>query len=217
MKSPTHAKDIITASFDFTALIQAAPDASESPPHPPSDEWAASPRTGLGKAYRRNWEHPEDEQWKLQFQHIKDRLQNHRATLAIIGNRGTGKTRFAAEVIKDMAPDSAIYITAMELFMRIRATFDKEATKTENDIVRELSRTKLLVIDELQERSESAWENRLLTHIIDKRYGDERPTLLISNLTADELTESLGDSIADRMRQGGGMIEITGQSHRSKG
>jgi DNA replication protein DnaC len=104
----------------------------------------------------------------------------------------------------------------MALFLRIRATFDKGATETENDIVRELSRTKLLVIDELQERSESAWENRLLTHIIDKRYGDERPTLLISNLTAAELTASLGDSITDRMRQGGGMIEITGQSHRVK-
>ena len=216
MKSPTHAKDIITASFDLTAWIAAAPDAPESPPRPPSDEWAASPRTGLGKAYRRNWERPEDEQWQRRFQRIKDRLQNHRATLAIIGNRGTGKTRFAAEVIKDIAPDTATYTTAMALFLRIRATFDKGATETENDIVRELSRTKLLVIDELQERSESAWENRLLTHIIDKRYGDERPTLLISNLTAAELTASLGDSITDRMRQGGGMIEITGQSHRVK-
>jgi DNA replication protein DnaC len=56
----------------------------------------------------------------------------------------------------------------------------------------------------------------MLTHIIDGRYGNERPTILISNLTAGELTASLGDSITDRMRQGGGIIEITGASHRVK-
>lgn len=217
MKSPTHAKDIITASLDLAAWIDAAPDAPESPPQPPSDEWAASLRTGLPTRYRRRWEHPEDEQWKRRFQRIKDRLQNHRATLAIIGNRGTGKTQLAAEIIKDIAPESATYITAAELFLRLRASFDKGTSETESDIVRELSRAKLLVIDELQERSESAWENQRLTLILDKRYANERPTLLLSNLTTAELTASLGDSITDRMRQGGGVIEITGPSHRSKG
>ena len=217
MRQPIHAKNLIGASFDLSALIASAPDASESPPRPPSDEWAASPRTGLPTRYRRSWKHPEDEQWKRRFQKIKNRLQKDRGILGIIGNRGTGKTQLAAEVIKDIAPDTATYMTAAELFMRIRATFDKRTTETEIDIARELSRGPLLVIDELQERGESAWENRLLTEIIDKRYANERPTLLISNLTAGELTASLGDSITDRMREGGGIIEITGQSHRSKG
>lgn len=217
MKSPTHAKDIIAASFDLTAWIDAAPDTPESLPQPPSDDWAASLRTGLPTRYRRSWKHPEDEQWKRRFRRIKDRLQSDRGILGIIGNRGTGKTQLAAEIIKDLAPDSAIYITAAELFLRLRASFDKASSETESDIVRELSRAKLLVIDELQERSESPWENQRLTLIMDKRYANERPTLLISNLTAGELTASLGDSITDRMRQGGGIIEITGKSHRSKG
>jgi DNA replication protein DnaC len=143
-------------------------------------------------------------------------LKSHHGIVGIVGNRGTGKTQLAAEIIKDLDPDRAIYTTAMGLFLRIRATFDKEAKETQERIVRELSRTPLLVIDEMQERAESAWENQMLTHIIDGRYGNERPTLLISNLTAAELTASLGDSITDRMRQGGGMIEITGQSHRVK-
>ena len=216
MKSPTHAKDIITASFDFTALIQAAPDAPESPPQPPSDEWAASLHTGLPTRYRRRWKHPDDEQWNSRFRRIKNRLQKDRGIVAMIGNKGAGKTQLAAEIIKDLAPDSATYTTATELFLRLRATFDKEASETEIKIVRELSRTELLVIDELQERSESAWENQRLTLILDKRYANEKPTLLISNLTAAELTASLGDSITDRMRQAGGIVEITGASHRSK-
>jgi DNA replication protein DnaC len=143
-------------------------------------------------------------------------LKNHHGIFGIVGNRGTGKTQLAAEIIKDLEPDRATYTTAMALFLRIRATFDKAATENQKDIVRELSRTPLLVIDEMQERAESAWENQMLTHIIDGRYGNERPTILISNLTAGELTASLGDSITDRMRQGGGIIEITGASHRVK-
>ena len=199
MREPIHAKKLIGANFDFAALIDAAPDAPELPPRPPGDEWAASCRTGLPTRYRRFWKHPDDEQWNRRFQRIKNRLQKDRGILGIIGNRGTGKTQLAAEIIKDLAPESATYTTAMELFLRIRATFDKGSSETEKDIVKQLASTQLLVIDELQERSESAWENRLLTEIIDKRYGNERPTILISNLTASELTASLGDSITDRM------------------
>jgi DNA replication protein DnaC len=214
MKQPTTTKNIITASFDLTRWIDAAPDAPESPPQPPRGEWAASLSTGLRKRYRRNWERPEDEQWKRRFQRIKDRLQNDHGIVAMIGNKGAGKTQLAAEVIKDLAPDTARYMRATALFRRIRLTFDKRSTETESDIERELSRTPLLVIDEIQERGESAWENQWLAEIIDIRYSDERPSILISNLTADEFKASLGDSIIDRMRQGGGMIEITGQSHR---
>jgi DNA replication protein DnaC len=216
MKTPIHAKNLITASFDLTAWIEAAPAAPESPPQPPSDEWAASLNTGLPKRYRRSWKHPEDEQWKRRFQRIKDRLKNHHGIVGIVGNRGTGKTQLAAEIIKDIAPESATYTTAMALFLRIRASFDKEAKETQDRIVRELSRTPLLVIDEMQERAESAWENQMLTHIIDGRYANERPTILISNLTAEELAESLGKSIVDRMHETGGIIAITGQSHRVK-
>jgi DNA replication protein DnaC len=216
MKSPIHAKNLIGASFDLSALIAAAPDAPESPPQPPSDEWAAELNTGLPKRYRRFWQRPEDEQWKRRFQRIKDRLKSHHGIVGIVGNRGTGKTQLAAEIIKDLEPDRAIYTTAMGLFLRIRATFDKEAKETQDRIVRELSRSPLLVIDEMQERAESAWENQMLTHIIDGRYGNERPTILISNLTEEELTASLGHSIVDRMHQTGGIIKIVGQSHRVK-
>jgi DNA replication protein DnaC len=219
MKTPIHAKNLIGASFDFSALMAAAPDAPdapESPPAPPSDEWPASVHTGLDKSYRRKWERPTDETWNQRFQRIKTRLKNDHAMIAMIGNKGTGKTQLAAEIIKDLEPDRATYTTAMALFLRIQDTFKKAATETQNDIVRELWRTPLLVIDELQGRAQTAWEDRLLTEILDKRYANERPTILISNLKAEELTASLGDSIADRMRQTGGIIKITGASHRLK-
>ena len=51
----------------------------------------------------------------------------------------------------------------------------------------ELATTKLLIIDEVQERAESGFENRLLTHLIDARYAAMRPTIIIANLAKREL------------------------------
>ena len=64
----------------------------------------------------------------------------------------------------------------------------------------------LLVIDEAQERGESDWESRMLTHVVDKRYFLQRDTLLISNLKLDEFKASIGTSICSRLIETGGAI-----------
>jgi DNA replication protein DnaC len=74
----------------------------------------------------------------------------------------------------------------------------------------------MLVIDEAQERGGTPWEDRILNHIIDRRYAAMIPTIIIANAKPDALVASLGESIADRMRETGGIIEITGTSHRGR-
>jgi DNA replication protein DnaC len=121
----------------------------------------------------------------------------------------------AAECVRDVCPQLAHYTTAMGLFLRIRATYGKGAGETEAEVIREISKIPLLVIDEIQERGGTAWEDRLLTHIIDKRYGAERATILIANLTEAGLADSIGDSITSRLFETGGIIELTGPSFRT--
>ena len=118
--------------------------------------------------------------------------------------------------MRNFAPNKGTYTTAMEIFLRIRASFGKTAKETEHDITGELSKCRLLIIDEVQERGNTAWEDRILTHIIDKRYSDLKPTIVIANLTADALAAGLGESIVSRMQETGGIIEVTGESHRIK-
>jgi DNA replication protein DnaC len=170
-------------------------------------------KTRFPLRYREEWEIPEDQEWVDNFTKIKTRIKNG-GIVALIGNRGHGKTRFAAEVARDLFPSKSQYTTAMELFLRLRNSFRKDSTESEREIVNELSQCKLLVIDELQERGNTEWEDRILVHIIDKRYGSMIPTILIANLTTEKLTENLGDSISSRMNEGGGIITIKGKSHR---
>jgi hypothetical protein len=66
----------------------------------------------------------------------------------------------------------------------------------------------LLVLDEVQVReSDREWQDNELTSLIDRRYGDRRLTVLISNLTPDALRENLGLSIWRRLSEEGGVYE----------
>ena len=147
--------------------------------------------------------------------------------LVLHGKRGTGKTQMAAELARTKrfpldagrGPDwkrSAHYQTAMRFFLTVRATFRKGSDKTELDIIDRMTEPGLLIIDELQERGETAFEDRLLTHLIDARYGAKRPTILIANLTKEELAKSLGPSIVDRIHENGRRIDFTWNSYRRK-
>ena len=148
------------------------------------------------------------------------------------GTRGGGKTRMASELAKkaDIPKDktarfdsgfgmkcgySPTYVTAMGFFLEVRATYAKSSTKTEAEVVKRLTTPSFLCIDEIQERSDSVWENRLLTHVIDARYGADLPTVLIANLKEDELKASLGPSIMSRIQETGGSIEFNWGSYRS--
>jgi len=145
--------------------------------------------------------------------------------LILHGKRGTGKTQMAAEIARSKrfpfdaanGPErkrSAHYQTAMRFFLTVRATFKKGSDKTELEIIDRMTEPGLLVIDELQERGETAFEDRLLTHLIDARYGAKRPTILIANLTKEQLGPALGPSIVDRASENGRRIDFTWNSYR---
>jgi len=203
------------------ALIDAAPelpDADVLTSGPSSIPFLAdtlAERTGVPNRYRAGWKRPDDAEWNDRFARVAACVRAG-GIIGLIGNRGTGKTRLAAEVMRDFARIQGRYATAMGLFLRIRSTFGKKGGESESDIVRELSKAPLLILDEIQERGGTEWEDRLLTHILDARYGDMRSTLVLANLDRDALALQLGDSINSRLIETGGVLEMTGPSHRLK-
>lgn len=212
---PTKAGDLIGEIFD--KILEDAPD-----PSPIQQDQSIKAPTGhhfsvhtkIPARYRSHWTRPDDDAWAVRSKEGARRIENN-ALLALIGPRGTGKTRLAVELARDTAKDRTTYLTAMDLFLRIRASYKKTATEDESQIIKELSSVRLLILDELQERGDTSWEDRVLTHLIDKRYGAELPTVVIANLTSGELADHLGNSITDRLTEGGGVIEVTGTSHRA--
>ena len=152
--------------------------------------------------------------------------------VALYGPRGTGKTFMALDLASNghyrdpwyprenvchrPKPRPAIYRTAMEIFLQIRDTWRKGSELSELQLIASFADAVLLVIDEVQERGENDFENQKLTAIIDARYRQQRPTLMIGNYrTKEEFAASISPSIVSRIQEDGGAIHCNWPSFRS--
>lgn len=138
--------------------------------------------------------------------------------IALIGPRGTGKTQLASDAMHraTLLDLSAAYFKAMDLFVKIRGTYDGRSGG-ERGALNEFLDPHLLVIDEVQNRKNGEWEDTVLTNLIDRRYDQgTRDTLLIANLKRKEFEEDMGSSIVSRIGETGGIVVCDWPSFRSK-
>jgi DNA replication protein DnaC len=144
-----------------------------------------------------------------------DKMRGTGFLAALVGTRGNGKTQIAVELVRENAKQlvSSKFCCTMEFFIDIKATFrsDKES---ERDVIKAYQKPSLLVLDEIGQRSETDWENRLLFHLINQRYEDSKDTLLIANLEPDQLASAIGPSISSRMNETGGIFHCNWPSFR---
>jgi DNA replication protein DnaC len=137
--------------------------------------------------------------------------------LALVGTRGSGKTQLSvglAHAWVMRGRGSAWYTRADDMFDSMRREFDEDGKQ--GKAMAKLVRTGLLVIDELADRVDSAFETRELNRLIDKRYANQVPTVLIANLTAADFAKSIGASAMSRMQEGGRILVMDGESYRAK-
>lgn len=201
---------------DFGKLIEEAPDGVGKVVglmEGGREIWSS---TMVPKIYRPEWRRPSDKKWRENFRDLLSAVRNG-GIVGMIGGRGVGKTRLAAEVVRDLNRENAFYTTAMDFFLRIRKTYKNRQGESEWDVVEEISRCPLLIFDELQVRGDKPWEDDLITHVVDKRYGAGLPAILIANLTEEKLMDSVGASIESRISHKGGIIEVKDIDHRSSG
>ena len=141
------------------------------------------------------------------------------AMLALIGPRGTGKTQMAVELLREYCRSgrTGVYVRTMDLLIEVRDTYGEGAMKREREVMRRYRIPQLLVLDEVQVRGSTEWEQNLLTNLLDTRYSANLSTILVSNLNADAFVKSVGDSIASRLMETGGIIECDWHSFRDRG
>lgn len=131
------------------------------------------------------------------------------AFIAFIGKPGTGKTHLAIAAIREAIEKhnrSAQYVTTREVIRRVRDTWRRDSSKSEQDVIDDLVGVRILVIDEIGVQSGSENEKAILFDLLDARYREMRATLLISNEDLAGLTHYLGERLIDRMREGSGKI-----------
>lgn len=122
------------------------------------------------------------------------------------GKPGTGKTHLSVGVaLAIMATGkSALFTTVQRMVRRVKETYRKDSDESERDVLNMLTYPDLLIIDEIGVQFGSEFEKNLMFEILNERYENRKPTLLLSNLTAQEVRSFLGERIYDRLREDGG-------------
>lgn len=148
--------------------------------------------------------------------------------ILLLGPTGRGKTVMAAWIARERQKSGkkcGQFLSAYGLFSTVKSTYggkSQRETAAGNmvpldsaHLIREWSKAKFLVIDEIQTRAETPWEDAMLEEIINNRYGAMLPTLLIANLDAEKAQTSLGPRVIDRARECGGIVNCNWSSYRA--
>ena len=137
----------------------------------------------------------------------------------LIGLPGTGKTHLGASCVRhaiERRQQWAQLISARDIVQRIRSTWGvgASALRTEQNVIDDLVGFDLLVIDEVGVGFGSDAELVQLYAVIDARYAEEHPTMLISNLNQPALKATIGDRLFDRLQERAQVLPCGWPSHR---
>lgn len=137
-------------------------------------------------------------------------------SLIITGGVGTGKTMIATCMINALYKSKRVLIIKLADMLRyIKGSYQAGAEYTEFQAIDKFSSYDLLILDEVGASRETDNDKLLIFDVIDGRYQNMLPTVIISNLNIDGIKEVLGDRVVDRLRDGGGkMIGCNWESYR---
>lgn len=129
--------------------------------------------------------------------------------LMLLGKPGTGKTHLGAAIANDLIRHTsamAVYRTVGGVLQYIKGSYDRDSEYTEAEAFKGLISPHLLVLDEVGATKPTEFELATLFAIINGRYEEKLPTVVISNLPPKELPGAIGDRCVDRLREGGGIV-----------
>lgn len=123
--------------------------------------------------------------------------------LMLLGSPGTGKTHLAVATLNEIikthrAP--GLYTTAARMFRRIKDTYGR-SDESESQAIEAFTKPALLVLDEIGVSFGSDAELNYLFDVMNERYEQCMPTIVVSNVQPGELGQWMGDRVVDRLRE----------------
>jgi hypothetical protein len=131
-------------------------------------------------------------------------------SLVLLGSVGSGKT-WAALAACRPAHDRGLDVAYWPTGLLLDVLRPGSTTQVEIADVIDVDR---LVLDDLGMERPTDWTAERLDLIIDGRWREERPTVVTSNLSPEDLRAQIGERSFDRIMGDAVLIRLTGRSRR---
>lgn len=138
------------------------------------------------------------------------------ASLVLSGKPGTGKSHLAGAVLRALCDRSVRYITCLDMIRAVRDTWRRDSERSETQVLDYLASLDLLVIDELGMQYGTDGEQTIIFDVLDRRYREMRPVILITNQDREGLKAFVGDRVFDRLRETARWVAFDWDSYRAQ-
>ena len=133
-------------------------------------------------------------------------LQTGRSCI-FVGKPGTGKTHLAIGIALSIMQQqkSALFVTVQRLIRRVKDSWHTKE-ETESEVIDAYASPDLLILDEVGVQFGSEFEKQVLFDVLNERYEKLKPSILLSNIPSEQLSDYLGERVTDRLRENGGAL-----------
>lgn len=136
--------------------------------------------------------------------------------LVLSGLPGTGKSHLAIAVLQALMPNHVgLYITCMSLIRAVRGAWRKDSERSESEVLDILCQVPLLVLDEIGVQYGTDGEQTILFDVLDRRYRDMMPTILLTNQDKKGFKEFIGERSFDRLVESSRWVAFDWGSYRA--
>lgn len=124
------------------------------------------------------------------------------------GKPGTGKSHLTCSVVHELYESKIVRrLVLADLIRAIRDTWRRESEQSETMVLDFYGReVDLLIIEEVGTTAGSDDEKARVFAVLNARYENCLPTVIVTNLGKDALAAELGERVLDRLREGGGVF-----------
>jgi len=139
------------------------------------------------------------------------------ATLILSGLPGTGKSHLAIAVLQEIMPEHVgLYTTCMGVIRAVRGTWRKDSEQSEAQVLDTFGTVPLLVLDEIGVQYGTDGEQTILFDVLDRRYRDMKPTILLTNQDRAGFKQFIGERTYDRLTEISRWVSFDWGSYRPK-